>query len=52
MVEHESNYRILVTEDDPSLLKMLSMNLKAEGYFVVEAADGVAALEIIEVSKN
>jgi two-component system alkaline phosphatase synthesis response regulator PhoP len=51
MVEHESNYRILVTEDDPSLLKMLSMNLKAEGYFVVEAADGVAALEIMRSQK-
>lgn len=51
MVEHESKYRILVVEDDPSLLKMLSMNLKAEGYVVIEASDGVSALEMMRSQK-
>lgn len=39
--------RILVVEDDPSLQKMLGMNLKAEGYHVVCVGDGVDALEVV-----
>ena len=39
--------RILVVEDDPSLQKMLGMNLKADGYHVVCVGDGVDALEVI-----
>ena len=39
--------RILVVEDDPSLQKMLGMNLKAEGYHVVSVGDGVDALEVV-----
>ena len=39
--------RILVVEDDPSLQKMLGMNLKADGYHVVCVGDGVDALEAI-----
>lgn len=51
MAQHDSNFRILVVEDDPSLLKMLSMNLKAEGYVVVEAVDGVEALDVMRSQK-
>jgi len=39
--------RILVVEDDPSLQKMLGMNLKADGYHVICVGDGVDALEAI-----
>ena len=39
--------RILVVEDDPSLQKMLGMNLKADGYHVVCVGDGVDALEVV-----
>jgi two-component system OmpR family response regulator len=36
---------ILVVEDDPNLLKALAYNLGREGYSVITAADGEAALE-------
>jgi DNA-binding response OmpR family regulator len=36
---------ILVVEDDPNLLKALAYNLGREGYRVITAADGEAALE-------
>jgi DNA-binding response OmpR family regulator len=37
-------YRILVVEDDLSILTGLSMNLKFEGYEVLQAQDGRAGL--------
>ena len=36
---------ILVVDDDPALRDTLAYNLRGEGYLVLTAADGVAALE-------
>jgi DNA-binding response OmpR family regulator len=38
--------RILVVEDDLTLLETLEYNLAGEGYEVITAADGLAALEV------
>ncbi|MEJ2212388.1 MAG: response regulator transcription factor [Anaerolineae bacterium] len=38
--------RILVVEDDLTLLETLDYNLAGEGYEVITAADGLAALEV------
>lgn len=40
-------YRVLVCDDDDAILESVRIYLKAEGYDVLTAADGVAALEII-----
>ena len=37
--------RILVVEDDPTILNVLEYNLSKEGYSVITALDGVQALE-------
>ncbi len=42
--------RILVVDDDPAILKLLGANLKARGYEVFFASDGVEAIEFIEKS--
>ena len=36
--------RILVAEDDPSILKMMKFRLEHEGYLVLSAADGEEAI--------
>lgn len=41
-------FRILVVEDDKNTRKLLSAVLKAEGYFILGAADGNEALDIME----
>jgi two-component system KDP operon response regulator KdpE len=40
--------RILVVDDDPAILRLLSTNLKARGYEVVTATDGEEALETVQ----
>jgi diguanylate cyclase (GGDEF)-like protein len=40
--------RILITEDDPSLRRILRMQLEAAGYIVLEAEDGVMALDVLK----
>lgn len=40
--------RILVVEDDPSILRGLELNLQAEGFETVAAADGREALAVAE----
>ena len=37
--------RILVADDDPEILTLLGLRLKQRGYEVIEASDGVMALE-------
>ncbi len=37
--------KILLVDDEPTLLETLALNLRASGYEVVTASDGVAALE-------
>ena len=38
--------RILIADDDPDLLELLRMDLTYQGYEVLTAADGKAALQI------
>jgi PAS domain S-box-containing protein len=40
--------RILVAEDDPSIIHLLSTQLEMEGYEVVQAADGAAAWKVLQ----
>ena len=40
--------RVLVVDDDPAILRLLSTNLKARGYEVMTAADGEEALEGVQ----
>jgi len=43
---NESTDKILVVEDEPSLVETLQYNLMRQGYRVCTARDGVAALEV------
>jgi len=40
--------RILITDDDPAILKFVRANLKVEGYDILTATDGVEALKVFE----
>ncbi len=40
--------RILVVDDDPAVRALLSRYLQLEGYEVIEASDGAAALDSIK----
>lgn len=40
--------KILVVDDDKMMLEAIAHSLKADGYEIITAADGVKALEIIE----
>jgi two-component system KDP operon response regulator KdpE len=40
--------RILIVDDDPAILRLLSTNLKARGYEVVTAANGEESLEAVQ----
>jgi two-component system, cell cycle response regulator len=40
--------KVLLVDDDPAMLRLLSKWLEAEGYQVIRAADGRAAMEVIE----
>ena len=39
--------RILVVEDDPHILRLISMWLQRQGHVVFEARNGLAALELV-----
>ena len=39
---------ILVVDDDPAILRLLSTNLKARGYEVATATDGDESLEVVQ----
>jgi len=43
--------RILVVDDDPSSVKLISSFLRKEGYEVTGAFDGAKAIELIEKSQ-
>jgi two-component system response regulator GlrR len=40
--------RVLIVDDDPALLRLLSLRLRGEGHDVVEAASGEAALGVLD----
>ena len=42
------NGRILVVEDEPDILELVSYNLKQAGYEVLEAEDGETGLKLAE----
>ncbi len=42
---------ILIADDDPQLLRLMARNLQFEGYDVLTAADGRAALELAEAKR-
>ncbi len=46
-LEKEKTARILVVDDEPRMLSMMRRVLEADGYGVVLAADGQAALDIV-----
>ncbi|GAA2116013.1 response regulator transcription factor [Actinomadura alba] len=49
--EPERRARILVVDDEPAVRESLTSSLVFEGYEVVEAGDGVAALEQVELQE-
>jgi two-component system chemotaxis response regulator CheY len=46
-----SRARVLVVDDDESIGEFVSMALADEGYDVVTALDGAAALEVVELRR-
>ncbi|HEY5493530.1 MAG TPA: response regulator [Candidatus Anoxymicrobiaceae bacterium] len=40
--------KILVVDDDPTMVKLINVNLKLNNYSVVEATSGEQALEVVE----
>ena len=42
---------LLLVEDEPMLRQVVAMTLKVEGFVVIEAEDGTAALEILRTDK-
>ncbi|MBC7260446.1 MAG: response regulator, partial [Chloroflexi bacterium] len=45
-MEQGSREKILIVEDDPVLLETLQYNLSRQGYLVVTATDGMAAVDL------
>ena len=43
--------KILITDDDPVILKLLQVNLEMEGYEVISAEDGEQALQKARANK-
>jgi two-component system KDP operon response regulator KdpE len=46
----EARHRILVVDDEPRMIKFIRLNLEHDGFDVVEAADGLAALRQVRDS--
>ena len=40
--------RILAVDDEPHILKLVSFSLSSRGYDVIEATDGLSAIEVAE----
>ena len=43
--------RILAVDDEPQILKLVMLSLKAGGFAVIEASDGISAIEIAEAEQ-
>ncbi|NES22281.1 MAG: response regulator [Symploca sp. SIO3E6] len=48
LTSDNGNFKILIVDDEPINLQVLSNNLALENYAITQATDGVEALEIIE----
>ena len=46
----DSNQTILIADDEPSILKILSTRLSLKGYTVLTAADGQEALDVFNAT--
>lgn len=44
----QNGFRILIADDEPDILEILSYNLENEGYQVITASDGNEAIEKAE----
>jgi DNA-binding response OmpR family regulator len=44
-------FRVLVVDDEPRIVKFLSLRLKASGYEVLTANNGAAALELVQAQQ-
>lgn len=44
-------YKILVVDDEPDILEILSYNLKREGYIVITASNGEEAIKLAKAEK-
>ena len=51
MANQNKNAKILVVDDVPQNIRLLEMNLKAEGYIVISANNGQEALEKVATDK-
>ena len=47
-----SNTKILVVDDEPDILEFVGYNLKQEGYAVLTANNGLAAIDIAKEKKD
>jgi DNA-binding response OmpR family regulator len=43
--------RILAVDDEPHILKLVAFSLKAGGFEVIEASDGLSAIEIAQAEQ-
>jgi DNA-binding response OmpR family regulator len=43
--------RILAVDDEPHILKLVSFSLRAQGFDVIEASDGLSAVEMAETEQ-
>ena len=50
--EHKSKCRILVVDDDGEVRKVIRMSLTKAGYDVLEAEDGLKAIQVINEGEN
>lgn len=48
----QSTLKILVVDDDPEVLAVASASLEADGYSVLQAENGPAALEILQENSD
>lgn len=46
-----ANEKILVVDDEPDVVAMIERTLKAEGYIVIKAYDGIGALDLVASEK-
>jgi len=43
--------RILIVEDDPDMVRAMAVRLKAQGYSLVVAKDGISAISVARKEK-
>ncbi len=46
-----SQYKVLVVDDEPDIVEFLEKTLRADGYLVLPAYDGIAALDMASTEK-